>query len=247
MRHLAIAFAVPALVGFSSSVFSQGRTIEETLVVKDPTVAQTGSWLFGGAVEYMYVAGKYNLYDNSGNKIADGKINFGLPGGNVWGGYGNFTANYAYRKGSGTIDRTWTSGALSQDKLDQTDNELTLRYLFRGAGGRSGITPYILGGYLQTKFDETETITNNFIWVYNSSKVSVRKTTYSSPMLGGGAIFPFSNEFGVRTDIRLTYTHAKVTYDTGTEFTGSGVGGGFTATGYYNITQNLNAQLGVKY
>jgi hypothetical protein len=230
-------------VGFSSSAFSQGRTIEETLVVKDPTVAGINNWLFGGAVEYTYVAGNYDLYSN-GTKIADGKINFGLPGVNLWAGYGNLTVNLAYRKGSGDIDRSWTNGAKSTDKLDQQDNELTLRYLFR----TGSIAPYILGGYLQTKFDEDEQITNGgYIFPYNGTTRSMRKTTYSSPMIGGGAIFPFSDKFGARADIRLTYTKAELTYETGQKFTGSGVGGGFTATGYYNITSWLNAQLGARY
>ena len=74
LRRTALAFALAAL-GFSSSAFSQGRTIEETLVVKDPTVAAPNNWLFGAALEYMYVKGSYDLYDSStGSKIADGDI-----------------------------------------------------------------------------------------------------------------------------------------------------------------------------
>jgi hypothetical protein len=242
-----------AAAGFSSSAFSQGRVIEETLVVKDPTVAAPNNWIFGGAIEYTYVAGNYDLYDSSGTKIADGKINFGLPGGNLWVGYGNLTVNLAYRKGSGTIDRDWTIGAKSRDELDQTDTELTLRYLFRTG---SSIAPYVIAGYMQTKFDESETITNfpAFIWGYKgvgcvaaSCATSTSKTTYSSPLIGGGAIFPFSDKFGARADVRLTYTNAELERDDGMKFTGSGIGGGFTATGYYNITTFLNAQLGVRY
>jgi len=243
VRRFAIA-AMALGIGFSSSAFSQGRTIEETLVVKDPTVAAPNNWLFGAALEYMYVKGSYDLYDSSGTKIADGDISFGLPGGNLWVGYNNLTVNLAYRKGSGDIDRKWTNGALSVDKLDQTDTELTLRYLFRTG---SGISPYILAGYLQTKFDEDETITNNFTYLYNGTKRSQRSTTYNSPMIGGGAIFPFSDKFGARADVRLTYTSAEVKYDDGSKYTGSGIGGGFTATGYYNITSWLNAQLGARY
>jgi hypothetical protein len=244
LRRHSLAFALAAL-GFSSSAFSQGRTIEETLVVKDPTVAAPGNWLFGAALEYMYVKGNYDLYDGAGNKLADGDISFGLPGVNLWTGYNNWTVNFAYRKGSGDIDRAWVNGAKSTDKLDQKDTELTLRYLFRT---NSGISPYVLGGYLQTKFEENETITSpGFIFPYNSSTRSQRTTTYNSPMLGGGAIFPFSDKFGARADIRLTYTSAEVKYDNGSKTTGSGIGGGLTGTGYYNITPWLNAQLGARF
>ena len=243
MRRLSLAFALAA-AGFSSAAFSQGRTIEETLVVKDPTVAAPNNWLFGAAFEYMYVKGSYDLYDSTGTKIADGDISFGLPGANLWVGYNNLTVNFAYRKGSGDIDRSYVNGAKTIDKLDQQDTELTLRYLFRT---NSGISPYILAGYMQTKFDEDETIQNNFIYVYNGTKRSQRTTTYNSPMIGGGAIFPFSDSFGMRADVRLTYTSAELKYDDGSKYTGSGIGGGFTATGYYNITSWLNTQLGVRY
>jgi hypothetical protein len=252
LRRLSLALAVPAIalgVGFSSAAFSQGRTIEETLVVQDPTVAAAGRWLFGGAVEYLYVTGDYDLGDGNGNKLADGKINFGMPGVNLWVGHGDFTVNLAYRKGSGDIDRNWTIGAKSVDKLDQTDAELSLRYLIRS---RASITPYVLLGYMQTKFDESETITNfpAFFWSYKGvagGPTRTTSTTYKSPFIGGGAIFPFGDKFGARADVRLTYTQANVERDDGRSFSGSGIGGGFTATGYYNITQWLNAQLGFRY
>ena len=252
MRQLAKFLAVPALtIGITTAAYSQGRVIEETLVLKDPTVASPNNWVFGGAIEYTYVTGNYDLYDSNGDKIADGKINFGLPGGNFWVGYGDTTVNLAYRKGSGTIDRDWTVGAKSRDELDQTDVELTLRYLFR-TGGRSGITPYIIGGYMQTKFDESETITNfpAFVWTYKGvggGPTRTTSTTYKSPLIGGGAIFPFSDKFGARADIRLTYTRAELERDDGAKYSGSGIGGGFTATGYYNITNWLNAQAGVRF
>ena len=214
-------------------------------MVKDPTVAAPNQWLFGAALEYMYVKGSYDLYDGNGNKLADGDISFGLPGANLWVGHGNLTVNFAYRKGSGDIDRTWKVGAKSTDKLDQTDNELTLRYLFRT---NSGLSPYILAGYMQTKFEEDEQITNaGFIFPYNGTTRSQRTTTYKSPLIGGGMIVPFSDKFGMRADVRLTYTKAEVVYETGLKYTGSGIGGGFTATGYYNITPWLNAQLGARY
>src|SRR4051812_4155227 len=67
LQRLSLAVALLA-VGFSTSAYSQGRTIEETLVVSDPTVAAQGKWKIGGAGEYWYVNQSYKLVDQNGNE-----------------------------------------------------------------------------------------------------------------------------------------------------------------------------------
>ena len=66
--------------------------------MKDPTVAAPNNWLFGAALEYMYVTGSYDLYDSTGSKIADGDISFGLPGATTPGlhAYGGTVAGQAF-------------------------------------------------------------------------------------------------------------------------------------------------------
>src|SRR5258706_14383509 len=66
VRFRAIAFAVVGL-GLSSSVLAQQRTIEDTLVVTDPTVARSGMWKIGAAAEYWATSTTLNIYDNAGN------------------------------------------------------------------------------------------------------------------------------------------------------------------------------------
>ena len=47
----------------TSNVFAQEgtkRVIEEQLVLKDPTVSDTGKWVIGGALEYWYLNGSYH-------------------------------------------------------------------------------------------------------------------------------------------------------------------------------------------
>ena len=66
MRRLGIALAVPAAltlgISLSSSVLAQGRTIEETLVVSDPTVAAAGKWRIGGAYEYWKTHNEFDVF-----------------------------------------------------------------------------------------------------------------------------------------------------------------------------------------
>ncbi len=248
MRRLAIAFAASATaLGFalSSSVFAQGRVIEETLLVKDPTVASAGKWKAGGALEYWYINGKANFYDSAGNKVGDGTISFTQPGGNVFAGYGDFTIQGTYRSGKGDLNAN--IGTLSYtSKSKQTDDELTLRWLIRAWSSRF-LTPYVLAGYSQTKVTEDRTITAGaFVWTCTGTTTASYSTDYKAPLLGIGGIFPISEKFGARLDGR--YKHYSATQKCGsTSVSGSGNGGELTGTGYYNITDSWNLQVGGKY
>jgi hypothetical protein len=233
----------------TSNVFAQEETkrvIEEKLVLKDPTVAAEGKWVIGGALEYWYVKGSYDLTDSSGAKTATGDISGGMPGGNIFFGYGDFTLNYAFRKGSWNIDLAYTNGALSHIDQDQKEHEITLRWLMRGLS-LPHFTPYLLAGYTQIDLSETETLLNNYHWVYNNSKVSTRTTTYQAPLVGIGAIVPVNEYFGFRVDGRVLWSSATKEYDNGTKYTGSGVGGSVVGTAYVNIWEGLNFQVGGKY
>jgi hypothetical protein len=246
VRRFAIALAVPAIVlsfALPSSVFAQGRVIEETLLVKDPTVASAGKWKVGGAAEFWYVNGKYNFYDSSGNKVGDGTISFTQPGGNFFAGYGDFTVQGTYRSGKGDLNAN--IGTLSYTThTKQTDDELTLRWLIRAWSSRV-LTPYVLVGYSETKTVEDRTITAGaFVWTCTGQKTASYTTDYKAPLLGIGGIFPISEKFGVRLDGR--YKHYRAT-QTCSGLTGTGNGGDGTLTGYYNITDSWNLQLGGKY
>jgi len=248
VRRLAIAFAAPALalgVGFTSSVLAQGRTIEETLVLKDPTVAAAGKWKVGGALEYWYINGKVNFYDQNGTKTGDGTISFKQPGANLFAGYGDFTIQGTHRSGKGDV--TAHIGTLSYTSdSKQTDDELTLRWLIRAWSSRV-LTPYVLAGYSTTKVTDDKTITAGaFVWTCTGTTRASYTTEYKAPVLGIGGIFPISEKFGARLDGR--YKHYNATQKCGsTEVSGSGNGGDGTLTGYYNITNSLNLQAGGKY
>jgi hypothetical protein len=236
----------------TSNVFAQEdtkRVIEESLVLKDPTVTGMGKWVIGGALEYWYIKGSYDVYDGNGVKQATGDMQGGMPGGNIFFGYGDFTLNYAFRKGSFSGDFNYNSGMNTHDEQDQKEHEVTLRWLMRGLS-LPHFTPYLVAGYTQIDLNETETITTttpNWVWSYNHLKVKSSTTTYKSPLVGIGAIVPVNEYFGVRLDGRVLYTSATRTFETGLEYTGSGVGGSLIATAYVNIWEGLNFQVGGKY
>lgn len=251
MRRLSLALAVPAValgVGFSSTAFSQGRTIEETLVVSDPTVAAPGKWKVGGAAEYWWVRTTYNLVDQNGNDVGDASLTFKQPGWNLFAAYGNLTVQATRRSGDG--DYTANAGALQYGGPQKsTDTEFSARWLFPGRS----VSPYVLLGYATTKLEQTRDIaaSSAFVWSCNSTKHLQTNTEYKGPFVGGGAIVPFSDKFGVRGDLRLKWNKGTQTEngsaaacDNGSS---SGLGYDATVTGYWNIVGGLNAQIGVKF
>lgn len=255
-RNLIALSAVTFVISFVFSGFDlaqaqekkeAARVIEETLVVKDPTVSAVGKWVIGGAYEYWLVRGPYEVQDMSGNKLAEGKIDGAFHGGNIFVGYGNLTLNYALRKGSWDIDLKYTGNIDTTKDQDQEEQEVTLRYLVRALSFKY-LTPYVLAGYAQINLDETETIkTPGWVWTYNWKTVKSYETTFKAPLVGIGLIFPFHERFGLRIDGRAYYSDAEQKWDNGKKYTGTGWGYGGTATAYVNIFKGLNLQVGSKY
>lgn len=255
-------FAVLSTMGFlfglmSNAVYAEdsGRVIEETLVYKDPTVSAAGKWLFGGAVEDLYTHGPYWSMSSSGDGQKEhGTVNANKPGINLFAGHGDFTVNFAYRKGTLGVDLNHTattqmpSNYTHHMAINEKENELNLRWRLRSLDN-SFLSPYVYLGYIDVQSDYSDTlpISSGITWAYNGSRVSSSTTTYKGAMVGIGAIIPVSATYGLRVDGGLTSTNATWTRSDGVTATGSGVGGRFTGTLYYNIAQGWNAQLGGRY
>ena len=242
---------------FSSLALSQGRTIEETLVVSDPTVAAPGKWKVGGAGEYWYVNQNYKLVDQNGNEAGSSHLTFKQTGWNIYGAYGNVTLAATKRRGGGTYNATQnrTGGGTFDYEGPQYsyDEEYTLRWLFP----TRAISPYLIVGYAKTLLTEDVTITRSSVgtttFLCGQGGHLTEDTTYKGPLFGGGGIIPFSEKFGARVDLRLkwnqgdTVTNASAANKAQCDKSGSGLGYDFTATGYWNIIAGLNAQLGLKF
>ena len=243
MRFRAFALALVAL-GMSSSVLGQGRTIEDTLVVTDPTVARQGNWKIGGAVEYWATSTQLDLYNSSGTKVGDSNLKLNQSGFNIFGAYGNFTLQGTRRSGSGDLSET-VNGVAYGGPQKQTDEEYTLRWLFP----HETISPYLLAGYGKTEVKQDLTLnTGGFVWSCTGTTSMTQTTTYKGPLIGGGAIVPFNEKFGIRGDMRFHFNKGDNVYSgTGcVNKNSSGVGYDLTFTAYWNIVAGLNAQLGGK-
>jgi hypothetical protein len=228
----------------STSVLGQGRTIEDTLVVTDPTVAKQGNWKIGAAAEYWATKTQYDIYNSAGTKVGDSNLSLNQSGFNIFAAYGNFTLQGTRRSGSGdyTVNE---SGFQYGGPQKQTDQEYTLRWLFP----HETISPYLLVGYGKTEVKQDLTLTTpGFVWTCTGTTTLTQTTTYKGALIGGGAIVPFNEKVGMRGDMRLHFNKGDNTYTgTGCKSTdGSGVGYDMTLTAYWNIIGGLNAQLGGK-
>jgi hypothetical protein len=226
-------------------VQEQPRVIEEEIVLSDPTVAQPQKWLIGGSSELWYVWKNWIRWDNE-QVYSSGKINGSMPGGTIYAGYDNFAISYSYRRGSwdGSSDTSDVPGATATLSQDQTEHEITGRWLFKVS---KHFNPYVLVGYNHLVRTETMTVDVGHPFSYNSSQVSNSERTYKSPLIGLGAIIPFNKYIGLRADCRLMYSWAEWKRDDGFSLTKTDFGGAVVGTLYWNIWQGLNAQIGWKY
>lgn len=240
------AVALGPLFAASASAQDAGqRVIEEEIVLQDPTVARSGRWTAGGSFEGWYVSGPLTTYDANGNVIAKGRINGGMPGGNAFVGYGDFTLQVSYRSGNFAYTKTFVTNGNSVDgDRKQTEFETTLRYLYKW---KKHFSPYALVGFNRATISRTEVFkTPGVTWAYNGREAFADRYTYDSGLIGLGAIVPFNQYLGARVDGRLLFSSGEWKRDDGRTVTGSGVGAAGTLTGYANVYQGVNIQAGIK-
>jgi hypothetical protein len=230
-------------------VQEQTRVIEEAIVLSDPTVAQPKKWLIGLSGELWYVYNQFNRWGNQGYIDSEGTMKGVMPGGTITLGYDNLTISYSYRKGGFNCDLTFDeAGKTSVLKSDQTEHEITARWLFKTS---PHFNPYVLVGYNHTIKDDEETVDAAHPWP-SGSLVTKDVRTYKSPLFGLGAIIPFNKSIGMRLEGRILYSWCDRVRDDGQTWSQSSnfidnVGFGAVATGYWNIWKGLNMQAGGKY
>lgn len=230
------ALALPALA-------SEQRVIEETLLYKDPTVAAGGRWIYGVSAEAFVQSSSTQLTNINTNVIETGNVSGTIPGLNLFVGYDNFTFTYHYKTGSTTSKFGSATGAWTS-KQNDTYNEATARWLIKGVA--ESFTPYVGLGY--GAFSETATSSldsgNNMVTGRPTYTV---KTNSTYTFLGLGTIIPMNEKLGFRVDAGIVRMSAKWAGETaGAAGTGSGSGGRYTGTAYYNFAGGWNAQLGAR-
>ena len=95
-------------------------------------------------------------------------------------------------------------------------------------------TPYVLVVYENGTENDTYTLT--------SKAQQAISYSFNEPWLGVGAIIPVNEKLGFRVDGRYALTHDTTSAGTSTNYKTDRL----TATMYYNITNKVNLQLGVR-
>lgn len=249
---VAVATAALALGAALPGTASAQRVIEETLIFSDPTVARERNWLVGAAFEYWYISGDYTITANDGTTIGEGDIKYTQPGWNAYAGYGDFTVFFTSRSGDGDLDITYGPGTMgvpqavsTKSKVEQEDREISVRWI---VAKRPHFAPYVVAGYSWTDYEQEEVIqTPGFNWTATGTPTRRETIEYTAPFIGGGAIIPINERFGLRAEGRIKFYSADRTRSGFAKDSGDGIGGDATLTGYVNIIEGLNAQVGGRF
>jgi len=246
---LVMTLGVVCITLFSSNVRSEERVYEEELILTDPTVAAQDTWKAGVAVEGWYVTGDYES-QSGGTVTAEGDIDGFQLGGSAFLGHGNWALMLTSRTGNFDVTTTNNAAAAFPGTVIDTDEdrlefEARLRYLFKNVNFLN-ITPYVYVGYNYTRLERDSIIRTPGITFVSTGLDTIEiERTYNSALFGAGGILPFSKRFGVRADFAGAYSDAEedvqgtagITDDTGLGYV-------WNVTGYWNITQNINLQVG---
>lgn len=233
-----IIFTGLALAALSTSASASDRVIEDTLVYKDPTVAQQSQWVKGVSADF------WNVNTTVPSTYGDIKFQMHEPGISAFVGYGDISVLASYRRGTGSADLETTVGlntiAIHQSITSYSQVEIDLRWLMRSLQNRL-MTPYFLVAHVEDSSESTTTRTVNGVDTPLANPNDTVKTKTNA--LGIGGIFPINPKFGVRVDTRYGITKiSDEVYGADQHSTGL-----VTVTGYYNVTQGVNAQLGFRY
>lgn len=220
----------------SGAAYAQTRVVEESLVYDDPTVAKPGSWIFGASADYYNYTTQGAAYDSNSNTYPTTQ-HWSQPGASLWAGYGNFSLIASYKNGTGTTN---VPAANTNWTTKNTETEVNLRYLITPLQMKYFV-PYVMAGYIHSV--DKDTLSN----VYINGVQEVNTTTGKGPGLGIGGIIPVTEKYGFRADYRRYAGTSSTTSPVPAFNTSSNIQFiRMTATAYYNITENINAQLGVR-
>ena len=249
----AIRLALPAvLLGVCAAASAQTRVIEETLVLRDPTVAAASGSIFGASIEGLYMSTPFRSFSSSNDgTYEDGKAKGGAVGANVFAGYGDFTLGYTHRNGSGKSTLTHNPSTTVPERYTHSvemipkQDELLLRWLGRGLS-TTWFTPYLYAGYTQLKSDFDD-VRDTGVWPESGTNRLKSSVKSKSSMAGLGGIIPVTATYGFRGDVGYTRTRQTTERQGIPTKTGSGTGSRVTGTLYYNFSEGWNAQLGGRY
>jgi hypothetical protein len=223
------------------SVYGQGREIQDSLIYTDPTVAKGENWVKGFSIDYFQTTKDGVGYDTAGGahyqSTQSKQIGFSGFLGN-----GNFTLMFTRAPEKYTTIVPASGNLTSSTTINGSTyfNELIGRYLLTDYQNKYFV-PYLLGGYAIV--NDTQDMD-----VYVNNVREVNKTKGQGPGVGLGAIFPLTSKYGLRADVKeylaklSTESNLFSSFNTSrsVQYVKS------TLTGYYNVDENINAQIGVQ-
>lgn len=229
----------------STSAFAEDRVIEESLVYDDPTVAKQSQWIYGGSIDFHDVINSQAQVFDTNGYVHSSSTTYNQLGASAFIGYGDFSLLTSYKQGTGSMiipAYTNPNGSYfggNSWNFKSSGVEFDLRWLITQLQS-TYFVPYALIGY--SSGQETDTFPNYFI----NGVQEVNTSNSTASIAGIGGIIPITSSFGLRADIRKAFINATVS-STVPAFNGltmTANGDAYTLTGYYNFTQNINAQLG---
>ncbi len=214
---------------------AQTRVIEDSLVYNDPTVAKAGKWVGGVSADFYAFQVPITQYDSNFNPLsATQSLNMtGLSG---YAGYDDFTLMVSYRQGSSTT-QMGASSIVASSTPYQT--EINLRYLATPLATKYFV-PYFLVGYVGIHSNYLLNVTVNGAQENNFTNIQ----GYGG---GLGGIIPLTDKWGFRIDERI-YSGSVTTTSIIPSFNTSSNSNFYQTTlaSYYNFTEQINGQLGLR-
>jgi len=223
------------------AAYSQQREIKESLVYSDPTVAKGDKWVKGFSIDYFQTTKDGVGYDTSGGAHYQSTQSKQM-GFSAFLGHGDFTLMFTRAPEKYTTVVPASGNLTSSTTINGSTyfNELVGRYLLTDYQNEYFV-PYVLGGYAM--INDTQDMD-----VYVNSVREVNKTKGGGPGLGVGAIFPLTSKYGFRADVKEYLAKISTESNLFSAFntTRSVQYVKSTLTAYYNIDENVNAQIGVQ-
>lgn len=230
--------ALCCMLSAQASAENGERVVEESLVVKDPTVSNKDGWVLGLALEDYYMKSKLKI--DSG----DMPISMNMPGYSAWLAYGQFSllGTYKHGKGDAAVHTALANVGTIFHDFTLSEYDINLRWVIKALSARH-FSPYLLYGYSDRKMVDNSRASKT---TYEVVATSTEKSNY----FGGGAILPITDTFGLRADYRYI-KKMKGEFEMTDPFGKEGDSyeksyDVWTVSGYYNITKSVNVQAGVR-
>jgi hypothetical protein len=235
-------FALFSIFLISQQALGQERRVEESLIYSDPTVAKSDTWSGGIFLDAFHNQLKTKVYDTNGSPHDASNTNtrIGFSG---YFGKGDTTYLFSYRPAEGKMTVPPGGGMINEDRVElKTDiYEFNVRYMDRA--NSTWFVPYYLAGVaiLDNQWTVPTVVING---------VTEQQTTKGVLMVAGaGAIVPVSSKYGYRFEARLGVGPVRQRSNVFSQWNKNETGGFVrpTATYYYNLSKDVNFQLGAQY